>query len=336
MFIPADCLEVGKTKRTRYFANMFLYELLHKARNWLLLALAGCALSSTAAELRVMSFNLWHGGDAGKQPLSQTAEVIRTAKADIVGLQETGGYEKEKGSGRPDNGRKLAELLGWHYFDQGERTGILSRYPIITNTPRKWGVSIQLGSGRTVHVFNAHLPHSPYQPYQLLGIPYGDGRFIKTEKEAVKEAKKARGKEVKRLVTELKPLLAKGELVFLTGDLNEPSHQDWTPRAAEAGRCPLPVEFPATLAITRAGMRDAFRDAHPDELLRGGHTWTTITAPDDPKDRHDRIDFVFFAGANVKVRQCNVVGEDKKFADIIVQPYPSDHRAVVATVEWPD
>lgn len=103
---------------------------------------------SSAAELRVMSFNLWHGGDAGKQPLSQTAEVIRAAKADIVGLQETGGYEKEKGSGRPDNGRHLAELLGWHYFDQGERTGILSRYPIVTNTPRKWGVTVRIAFQR--------------------------------------------------------------------------------------------------------------------------------------------------------------------------------------------
>src|SRR5688572_32581764 len=93
-----------------------------------------CSPPVEAAEaIRVMSFNIWHGGDAGKQPLSQTLEVIRAAKADIVGLQETGGYEKQKGSGRPDNGRKLAEMLGWSYLDQGERTGILSRFPIIAN-----------------------------------------------------------------------------------------------------------------------------------------------------------------------------------------------------------
>lgn len=29
----------------------------------------------------------------------------------------------------------------------------------------------------------------------------------------------------------------------------------------------------------------------------------------------------------------DVVGEAPQFADIVVQPYPSDHRAVVATVE---
>ncbi len=52
--------------------------------------LVSCAPTGEAAEsTRVMTFNLWEGGDAGKQPLSQTLEVIRAAKADVVGLQET-------------------------------------------------------------------------------------------------------------------------------------------------------------------------------------------------------------------------------------------------------
>jgi endonuclease/exonuclease/phosphatase family metal-dependent hydrolase len=293
-------------------------------------------LSLDAADLiRVMTFNLWHGGDAGKQPPSQTLEVIRAAKADIVGLQETGGYEKEKGAGRPDHGRKLAELLGWSYLDQGERTGILSRFPIVTNTPRKWGAIIRLSSGREVRMFNAHLNHAPYQPYQLAGIPYANGRFIKTAEEAVEEARKARGAQVERLLSELKPALASGQPVFVTGDFNEPSHLDWTARAAAAGKCQLAVEYPATLAVTRAGMMDAFRVAFPDYVAHRGWTWTPPTSPDDPTDRHDRIDFVFFGGAGVVVKQCEVVGESSSTAHIVVQPYPSDHRAVVATVELP-
>jgi hypothetical protein len=38
--------------------------------------------------IRVMTFNLWHGGNAGGQPLEQTINVIKSAQADIVGLQE--------------------------------------------------------------------------------------------------------------------------------------------------------------------------------------------------------------------------------------------------------
>ena len=299
------------------------------------LLLPGLRSSDAAESLRVMSFNLWHGGDAGKQPLSQTLEVIRTAKADLVGLQETGGYEKERGTGRPDHGRRLAERLGWHYFNQGERTGILSRFPIVTNTPRNWGVTIRLPSGREVRMFNVHFSHAPYQPYQLLNIPYANAPFIKTADEAVSEARQARGAQVERMLAELKPALAGGHPTFLTGDFNEPSHQDWTKRAAEAGQCPLAVEYPATLAVTRAGLRDTFRTVHPNEVTHPGWTWTPTTKADDPKDRHDRIDFVFFGGPNVTVKRCEVVGEELRSADIVLQPYPSDHRAVVATVEFP-
>lgn len=282
--------------------------------------------------VRVMTLNLWHGGEAGGQPLSQTIALIHASKADIVGLQETHAHAKD-GERPRDNGRKLGEMLGWSYFDQGDRTGILSRFPILTNTPSKWGVSVRLPSGREVWLFNAHLMHAPYQPYQLLGIPYANAPFIQTASDAVSEARKARGAQVDRLLGELKPILALGEPVFLTGDFNEPSHQDWTLRAAAAGLCPLPVEYPSTHAITDAGLRDAYRTVFSDEVLHRGRTWTPTTRADDPKDRHDRIDFVFYAGRGVGVTQCAIVGESKEYADVVVWPYPSDHRAVVATLE---
>jgi endonuclease/exonuclease/phosphatase family metal-dependent hydrolase len=300
----------------------------------LLCLLIWCRGSSLcAAELRVMSFNLWHGGHAGKQPLPQTVEVIRAAKADIVGLQETHGFSTNGVT--PDSGRRIAEILGWHYFDQGGHTGIASRFPILTNTPRKYGAMVRLPSGRKVRMFNAHLMHAPYQPYQLLKIPYADAPFIKTADEAVRAAREARGEQIERLLSDLKPALASGEAVFLSGDFNEPSHQDWTQRAAYAGKCPLPVPFPSTRAVEDAGLRDAFRTMFPDEVQETGWTWTPTTDPTDPKDRHDRIDFVFFAGNGVKLTKCEIVGEDSRFADILVTPYPSDHRAVVATLTVP-
>ena len=44
-----------------------------------------------------------------------------------------------------------------------------------------------------LNLTHAHLMHAPYQPYQLLNIPYADAPFIKTAGEAVAEARKARG-----------------------------------------------------------------------------------------------------------------------------------------------
>lgn len=301
---------------------------------WLLVAGQTNPMAQGAEVIRVMTFNVWHGGEAGGQPLSQTAAVIQLAKADVVGLQETHGRPKE--GSQPDNGKKLAEMLGWFYFDQGERTGILTRFPISTNTPSRWGVSVRLASGRTFWMFNTHLSHAPYQPYQLLKIPYANAPFIQTADEAVSEARKARGHQVAGLLKDLTPILNSGATVFLTGDFNEPSHLDWTPRAAAAGLCPIAVEYPSTRAVVDAGLRDAFRTVYPNEVQRRGDTWTPTTRPDDPKDRHDRIDFVFFAGTGVTVTQCDLVGESKTYADLVLAPYPSDHRAVVATIQLPD
>lgn len=302
-----------------------------RPRAWLWLGLLlGLLESAPAAELRVMTFNIWVGGESGKQPLSQTAEVIRAAKADIVGLQETLGSERD--GRRNDAGIELAKQLGWQYFNQGGSPGILSRFPIVTNTPGKHGVIIRLPGGRDIYFFNVHFNHAPYQPYQLLSIPYANAPFITTADEAVSEARRARGGEVARVLADMQTALASGKPVFLTGDFNEPSHQDWTVRAAGAGKCPLPVAYPSTLAVVNAGLRDTFRTVHPDEVTRPGWTWTPLTRPDDPKDRHDRIDFVFFAGQGVSATRCEIVGEEEESADIVVDPYPSDHRAVVATM----
>ena len=62
-----------------------------------------------------------------------------------------------------------------------------------------------------------------------------------------------------------------------------------------------------------------------------GYTWTPVSKPDNPKDHHDRIDFVYSKGKQVSVLNAEIVGENKKNADIVVSPYPSDHRAVVCT-----
>jgi exodeoxyribonuclease-3 len=39
-------------------------------------------------------------------------------------------------------------------------------------------------------------------------------------------------------------------------------------------------------------------------------------------------------GRGVKVTSAQIVGERMDRADIVVTPYPSDHRAVVASVTW--
>jgi exonuclease III len=136
---------------------------------------------------------------------------------------------------------------------------------------------------------------------------------------------------VAELLEEIETVRGDGAPVFVTGDFNEPSHLDWTARAAAAGRCPIEVEWPSTKALSDAGFVDAFREVRRDEVREPGHTWTPTTDPGDPKDRHDRIDLVLHRGPGVRLVDVKVVGESAKFADVVVTPYPSDHRAVVAS-----
>lgn len=267
----------------------------------------GTPPAAPAHALRVLTLNVQVDGH---DKLPEIAALIRRADADVVFLQECGADKC---------GAVLAKMLDRKYVQQGDDTATLSRWPIDA------AGHVAVPGGPTVRVANLHLFYKPYQPYQLLHIPYEDGKFISTEAEAIAEARAARGKEADAAVA----ALAGDSIVVAGGDFNEPSHLDWTPAAAAAKRQPMAVAWPSTKAFTDAGFIDAYRALHPDPLASPGFTWTPTTSPDDPKDHHDRIDFLLVRG--LKPVDVQIVGEDSKNADIVVAPYPTDHRGVLAT-----
>ena len=282
---------------------------------------------SEEESIRVMSYNIHRGGVVMlKQPLSQTAKAIQLAKADIVGIQETR-------SPRGDKLEELAKLLGWNH-DMGKGSKISTRYEIVESLSN--GIKVKLDSGRKAYVFNLHLPSHPYQPYQLLGIRPKwhkhkfDIEFIKTEAEAIEWAKKARGSHIAELLKQIESIPNKQAPVFVVGDFNEPSHLDWTEAAAKAGRHPIKAEFPNSLAMSKAGFTDAYRTIYPDEMKNPGYTWSSFYKFYDPTTHHDRIDFVYYKGKGIKLNEVKIVGEKHENTDIVISPYPSDHRALVA------
>ena len=292
-----------------------------------------CSVHAETEEksLRVMSYNIHRGGVVLlKQPLSQTAKVIQAAKADIVGIQETR-------SPRGDTLENLAKLLGWNH-DIG--SCIVTRYEIVEHfkggKDYKGGIKVKLASDKHAYIFNLHLPSHPYQPYQLLKIRpkwhkhTNNITFIKTEAETIEWAKKARGAEIGKLLRQVKSIPDKEVPVFVVGDFNEPSHLDWTEAAAKAGRHPIKVAYPTSTGMAKAGFTDAYRTIYPDEMKNPGLTWSPKYKIDDPTTHPDRIDFVYFKGKGLEVNEVKIVGENKENADIVVAPYPSDHRAVVA------
>lgn len=264
-------------------------------------------------DVRVMTFNIWLGGEL--VDFGQVVEAIRAARADIVGLQEPTG-----------NTRRLADALGWEYAS--ERTHIISRFPLI-DPPGANGdyIYVQIAPGQVIAVSNVHLTSNPYGPEAVR-----DGETLETVLTLERET---RLPEIEPLLGRQADLIASGMPLILTGDFNSPSHLDWTePAAAGGGQVKFPVAWPVTVAVEKAGYQDTFRAAHPDPVSNPGITWTYgYPYPRlKPDEVLDRIDYVFAANV-LNVVSSEIVGPSgSPNVDIGVDPFPSDHRGVVSSI----
>ena len=290
--------------------------------------LGGAGLAPAAdpsVTLRVMSFNIFYGGDelnlqtrqfckdpAGcPETLDQVAVAIRASGADVVGLNEA-----------TMNTCPLAQKLGWHC---SARTQVISRYPIV-DPPGANGlyVFVEPLPGSVVAVSDVHLPADPYGPYELRdGATLSDVLQLENELRVPSLQDELRG---------LPPLAARGIPVFLTGDFNSPSHLDWTQAVADArADVPFPVQWPVSKAVANAGFKDSFRVVHPNPLAKPGHTWTPGSPEGERVEVHDRIDWVLSTGPATATAS-RVVGEGgNPNVDTAVDPWPSDHRGIVST-----
>jgi endonuclease/exonuclease/phosphatase family metal-dependent hydrolase len=305
--------------------------------------LALCAAPAGAETLRVMSFNIWGGGANEAKGIEETVAAIRAAGADVVGLQETR-VEPDPCTATDcaatgeSVAPAIAAALGWHVHDQVAENGalwanaVISRHPILETSPNDLGVALDV-NGRTVWLYNIHLDDEPYQPYQLLGIEYGPAPFITTEAEAVRFATETRGPALDLLLSDM--VAADGAAaVIVTGDFNEPSVHDWTPAVVAGGAKPVAVSWPTTGRLVAEGFVDAYRAVHPDPVAKPAYTWTPRYDEAAEDDEPDRIDFVLVRGEGIRVTDAAIVGEDGPRSDIAVMPWPSDHRAVVAEIEF--
>ena len=306
----------------------------------------GCS-SGMACEqaIRMMTFNAWGAGANNGLGPEGIVEAIRAAGADVVALQEARAEgEVCEADDCPGAGAsraaEIAAELGFNFHEPPLDASLnwanatLSRYPITGTDPGGAGVYLDI-EGRQVAVFNIHLTDYPYQPYQALGIPYGDAPFLDQGSELAAAASEARGSDIALLASHVNALEGQWT-VIIAGDFNEPSHLDWTAAAAESGRHPLAVEFPSILTLERLGFIDTYRAMHPDELSHPGFTWTPAVSENDPEEHQDRIDYILVRGAGVELAGAWVVGESPEKADIVVQPWISDHRAVVSEIRLPD
>ena len=286
------------------------------------------AAAAESVQVKIMSFNIWYGGE--QVDLNRIIEAIKKADADIVGLQEPDGSTL-----------KIAALAGYPYADV--RRHIISKFPLFdsgvgerteeanppysiagvdSNAVHAWAL---VAPGKVIAVANTHLTSNPYGPELVR-----DGKALA---EVLQNETDTRLPEAQALVDGLSGLAKSGTPVFLVGDFNSPSHLDWTEAMVKVRPAvKFPVEWPVSKLIADSGFVDSYRAAHPDPVKNPGLTWSPGYPHPYVRDSetHDRIDLIWAANAETVSSE---IGENRAIQKcrFPVVPWPSDHRAVVST-----
>lgn len=285
---------------------------------------AGCTggtddvVATEDVAVRVMQFNIEYGGTV--VDFAGVPAAVEAADADVVAVQEAYG-----------NTCRIARALDWQYCDP--RTQTVSRYPLVTPAdPAGPEVLVAVEPGRVLAVVNVHLPSAPYGPNRAAAGASADELVA---------AERGRMAALEPAVAATERLEELGLPVLVIGDFNTPSHRDWTEETAGLRDHVIPVEWPVTLAAEQAGLVDVYRAAHPDPVADEGLTWPAARPkagsynPALSGRPADRIDMTF-ASPDITVRSVEIVGEPgADVTDIVVEPWPSDHRAVVSELAVP-
>jgi hypothetical protein len=225
---------------------------------------------------------------------------------------------------------------------------------------------LALPAGREITICTAHLDYKHYALNWVRGYNGGDPDWKErgakdgvparvTDADAVLayNRKSRRGPAIAAFIAFAEKECAAGREVMLAGDFNEGSHLDWTERAKDfAGHFGAVLPWDNSIALEKAGFRDAWRAVFPDEVKHPGFTWPATafgkkTTSWTPKaDERDRIDFIYHSPGVRPVhawivgpRTCFIgevkvddPGEDAFLCDEL--PWPSDHKAVLAEFEY--
>ncbi|MEX1045951.1 MAG: endonuclease/exonuclease/phosphatase family protein [Actinomycetota bacterium] len=285
---------------------------------------AACTTSGTggsggpeaaARTFTIMEFNVEYGG--GLVDFDSVPEAIRRSGAQIVAIEEASGKTQ-----------KIADALGWDYVD--EQRQLVSQVPLYPPPDGDPAYAYaELAPGKTVAIANIHLTSSPYGPNII-------ERKDASLKEVFATERKNRVPEIEPVAETMGGLAGEGVPSFIVGDFNTPSHRDWTGEmVGERPQIRFAVDWPVTRIVEDAGFVDSFRAVHPDAKQEPGLTWPAWRQkvkgwdPVKGESLEDRIDMIFAAGP-VKTLDSFVMGEPGGPVEMSVDPWPSDHRAIVS------
>ena len=268
--------------------------------------------SSGAEELRVMTWNIWHGGreDGALAGPGKAAEILRTSGADLIALQETYG-----------SGEILAESLGYHFHPRGTNVSILSRFPVLEDLSvheefQCVGALVELPNQEKVAFYSVWLPYSA-EIWEVGTRDISNAAGMKAACEASATSLTEMWAAMEARLADRHP----GIPVFVAGDFNSMSHLDY----GEVGRDQygVAIDWPTSHVLTGAGFLDSYREVHHAIDRAADATWT----PRFPLQSQDRIDFIYHR------TQGSWVATESRVLREHPNGFPSDHAALLTTFE---
>lgn len=263
------------------------------------------------APLKVMNFNIWHGGNETGKDIGpkRVAEVIRSSGADIVSMQETYG-----------SGEKIADELGYYFYLRSSNLSIMSRFPLENTLPGSrsffnGGAIVRLNAKQRVAFITNWLSY-PFDYWDMLEKKKAlDIDTLQAKMETHNAG------QLRRSLETLKDVVAKADdvPVIFCGDFNSGSHLDWTAATKHLNNGYV-VSFPQSRIMLDAGFTDSYRKIHSDPLKQRGITWT----PEFPNAFKDRIDYIYYKGKKLEAVQSEVLSKHPV-------RWPSDHAAILTT-----
>ncbi len=192
--------------------------------------------------LKVMTFNLWKGGEKKKESIY---EILKKADADIMIINEANDSKVFF---------EIAEMLGCErvlHVHNKYNIGIISKHPIVSHKFHKFDAlskslveaQIKLPEGDVVNVFASH----------LVAL-------------SISSRQKIRQKELEAIL----PILEtkKGEKIIFAGDMNEESHLDKSMKKGSVSE-----------KFADMGLVDTYRDYHKSPEVAPGYTHNILLIP---------------------------------------------------------
>jgi len=263
-------------------------------------------------KLKVMGFNIWHGGrERGEKiGVQRVIDIIKEANPDVIGMVETYG-----------SGPTIADALGFNLYMRGDNLSVMSRYPIgdtydIYSLYFSGGAQIKLSPGQEIAFFPIWLNHLP-----------SSGRELREEgataEAVIANEMKTRGREISTILDEIEPMLDRSNEVpvILAGDFNSASHEDWRQDTAHLHDGWV-MDWPVSKIIVGKGLKEAYREVYPDAAKYPGYTFITNGVPSS------RIDYIYYKGRDMRALEAKIYSRHS-------QKFPSDHCAVMATLQLP-